>query len=76
MEFKRMDEVEGVIVPYDFESAWEISTSSMNSETTWVTHIRHTFVFFATKVASERHPLPNGSQWVVMDFSCCFHRQW
>ena len=35
MEFKRMDDVEGVIVPYDFESAWDrISTSSMNSETT------------------------------------------
>ena len=34
MEFKRMDEVEGVIVPYDFESAWEISTSCMNPKTT------------------------------------------
>ena len=77
MEFKRMDEVEGVIVPYDFESAWDrISTSSMNEETTWVTHIGHTFVFFATKVASEPHPLPNGSQWVVVDFSCCFHGEW
>ena len=74
MEFKRMDEVEGVIVPYDFESAWEISTSSMNQETTWVTHIGHTFVFFATKVASERHPLPNGYQWVFIDFS--FHNGW
>ena len=73
MEFKRMDEVEGVIVPYDFESAWEISTSSMNSETTRVTHIGHTFVFFATKVASERNPLTKEGQWVVVvDFSC-FH---
>ena len=70
MEFKRMDEVEGVIVPYDFESAREISTLSMNPETTWVTHIRHTFVFFATKVTSESHPLPVGGQWVVVDFRC------
>ena len=58
MEFKRMDEVEGVIVPYDFESAWTISTSSMNQETTRGTQIGHTLVFFATKVAIERHPPP------------------
>ena len=70
MEFKRMDEVEGVIVPYDFESARETSTCSMNSETTWVTHIGHTFVFFGTKVASESHPLPIGGQWVLVDFRC------
>ena len=45
MEFKRMDEVEGVIVPYDFESAWDrISTSSMNEETTCVAHIGMPYV--------------------------------
>ena len=39
IEFKRMDEVEGVIVSYDFEFAWDrISASSMNEETTCVTH--------------------------------------
>ena len=70
MEFKRMDEVEGVIVPYDFESAWRISTTSMNQETTRGTQIGHTFVFFATKVTSESHPLPVGGQWVVVDFRC------
>ena len=50
MEFKRMDEVEGVIVPYDFEFAWDrISASSMNEETTCVTHIGHSFIFFAQR---------------------------
>ena len=57
-----MDEVEGVIVSYNFESAWDrISASSMNEETICVTHIGHSFIFFATKVASEHHPFPNGS---------------
>ena len=65
-----MGDVERVLVTYNFESTWEISTLSMNRETAWITQIGHTFVFFyATKVASERDPLPNGCQWMVVEFS-------
>ena len=70
MEFKRrMGDVERVFVTYNFESRWEISTLSMNLETAWITQIGHTFVFFATNVASECDPLLNGCQWMVMEFS-------
>uniref|UniRef100_A0A2N9EVI6 mitogen-activated protein kinase kinase kinase n=1 Tax=Fagus sylvatica TaxID=28930 RepID=A0A2N9EVI6_FAGSY len=52
---RRMGEVEGVLVTYSFHSAWVMkSTSSMNPETAWETHIWHTLVFFATNVTSER----------------------
>ena len=39
-----------------------------------MTHVRRTFAFFAANVASERKRLPNGNQWVVMEFS--FHDEW
>ena len=33
-----------------------------------------TFAFFAANVASEREQLPNGGQWVVVEFS--FYYEW
>ena len=74
MEFKRrMGEVEEVLVTHNFDSAWVlISTCFMNPETTCSTQKGHTFVFFATKVASEGDPLPNAGQWVVVQFSFSF----
>ena len=63
-----MDEEEGVLVMYNFDSAWERTTSSMNPKTAWGTLIRHTLAFFATKVACECDELAKGNQWVVMEF--------
>ena len=56
----RMGEVEEVLVTYNFESAWQRSTTIMNPETTQGTLIRYTLDFFGTKVTSERNPLPKG----------------
>ena len=74
MKFKRrMGEVEEVPVTHNFDYAWElISTCSMNPETTCSAQKGHIFVFLATKVASERDPLPNAGQWVVVQFSFSF----
>ena len=66
---RRMGEVEGVLVTYNFHSAWVTSASSMNQETARATQIGSTLVFFATNVASERDRLAKESQWVVMEFS-------
>ncbi len=51
---RRMGEVEGVLVTYNFYSEWESSTSSMSPETAWATRIGHTLAIFATNVTSER----------------------
>jgi hypothetical protein len=71
MDFKRMGEVEGVLVAYNFDSVLERSTTTMNLETTGGTLIGYTRAFFAAKVASECDPLPKEGQWVVVDFG--FH---
>ncbi|KAK7852420.1 peroxidase 5, partial [Quercus suber] len=66
---RRMGEVEGVSVTYNFDFARERSTSSMNTKTAWETHIGSTLAFFAANVTSERDPPPKGSQWVIVEFS-------
>ena len=53
-EFKRrMGDVEGMLVTYNLESAWERTAASMNPETTCGTQIGHNLAFFAANVASE-----------------------
>ena len=70
MKFKRRKgEVEEVLVTHNFDYAWERSTSSMNPETAWMTQVGRTFAFFAANVASECERLPNGGQWVVVEFN-------
>ena len=64
-----MGDVEGMLVTYDLEPAWERSASSVNKKTACCTKIGPTLVFFAANAASERDPPPKGSQWVVMEFS-------
>ena len=71
INFKTMDEVEGVLVTYNFDYAWVRSTSFMYPKTALATQIRHSLAFFATSVTSECHPLPNEAQRVVVEFS--FH---
>ena len=64
-----MGDVEGMLVTYNLESAWERSAASMNKNTACGTKIGPTLVFFAAYVASECDPLPTGSQWVIVEFS-------
>ncbi|KAM3752499.1 hypothetical protein ACB098_03G023600 [Castanea mollissima] len=64
-----MGDVEGMLVTYNLESAWERSATSMNKKTACGTKIGSALVFFAAYVASERNPLPTGSQWVVVEFN-------
>ncbi|KAL0009655.1 hypothetical protein SO802_004763 [Lithocarpus litseifolius] len=64
-----MGHVEGMLVSYNLELAWERSTAPMNPETAYGTKIRPTLIFFATNVASERDPFPKGSQLVIVEFS-------
>ena len=64
-----MGDVEGMLVTYNLESAWERSASSMNKNTACGTKIGPTLVFFAAYIASECDPLPTGSQWVIVEFS-------
>ena len=49
-----MGDVEGMLVMYNLESAWERSAASMNPKTACGTQIGHTLAFFATNVTSER----------------------
>ena len=68
-EFKRrMGDVEGMLVMYNLESAWERSATSMNPKTACGTQIGHTLAFYAANVASECDCLANGSQWVIVEF--------
>ena len=59
-----MGDVEGMLVMYNLESAWERSAASMNPKTA----CGHTPAFFAANVASEYDCLANGSQWVIVEF--------
>ena len=63
-----MGDVEGMLVMYNLESAWERSATSMNPKTACGTQIGHTLAFFATNVASECDCLANESQWVIVKF--------
>ena len=59
-----MGDVEGMLVMYNLESAWERSATSMNPKTA----CGHTPAFFAANVASEYDCLANESQWVIVEF--------
>ena len=70
IDFKRRGEVERVVVTEKFQYAWasSILKFQLYNKIALDTKIGQ-IAFFATKVASELHQLPNAGQLVVMDFS-------